>query len=526
MSITEALTRREFTHGGLAAIMSTPAHSAAAERPEQGLDAQISINASATPVRFDRKIFGQFLEHFHRGLYGGIFQPGSPLADRTGFRLDVIEALRELRIPIVRWPGGCFVSAYHWQDGVGQPRTPAFNKPWGVEDPNTFGTDEFVAWCRMIGTEPYICTNAGTGTFEEMSDWVEYCNLTQGKFGRMRARNGHPQSFDVKYWSIGNENYFPTEIGSKTIDEWGMLVRESAKVMKAVDSKLMLLAAATVDSDWTAPLLKVAGNFLDYISIHGYWDFLWERGTRPASYIEAMMRSRQPEMQIEKAIKVVAENGFGGKIKIAFDEWNLRSWHHPGFPGGGADRIDLIRDRDENDLNHVYTMADALFSAAFLNGCLRHSDEVRMACMAPVVNVRGPLYAHDAGVVRRTTFHVLRMYSDLLQPNVVAIRVASAPLTSGDKSVPQVDAVVTRSDDRRRTTTALINRHPTRAARIRLEGMAARGGRLTILDGASPDDYNDVANPARVAPRRREVRLVGGIVEVPAHALAVLESEA
>ena len=125
----------------------------------------------------DGKLFGHFIEHFHRQIYGGVFEPGSPLSDSLGLRNDVAEAMQGLGAPVVRWPGGCFVSAYHWKDGVGPAREPSFDKAWRVEEPNTFGTDEFIAWCRKIGTEPYVCTNAGTGTPEEMSDWVEYCKL-------------------------------------------------------------------------------------------------------------------------------------------------------------------------------------------------------------------------------------------------------------------------------------------------------------------------------------------------------------
>ncbi|MFZ4849249.1 MAG: hypothetical protein ACOYL7_08995 [Caldilinea sp.] len=173
---------------------------------------------------YNRMLFGQFLEHFHRQVYGGIFEPGSPLADADGFRTDVIEALRELRVPVVRWPGGCFVSAYHWLHGVGAGRQPSYDKAWRVNDPNTFGTDEFVAWCRKIGAEPYLCTNAGTGTPEEMSDWVEYCNLPEaGRWAQLRRANGHALPHTVRYWSIGNENYGDWEMGAKTAAEWGRL---------------------------------------------------------------------------------------------------------------------------------------------------------------------------------------------------------------------------------------------------------------------------------------------------------------
>ncbi len=485
----------------------------------------VETSADATP--FNRMIFGQFLEHFHRQVYGGVFEPGSPLADKNGFRTDVIDALRELRVPIVRWPGGCFASAYHWRDGVGRDREPSFDKAWGVEDPNTFGTDEFVKWCRLVGCEPYICTNAGTGTQEEMSDWVEYCNLKdKGRNARLRQKNGSEEPFNVRYWSIGNENYLGGEIGAKTVDEWAPLVRESAKMMRAVDSNLKILAAATVTGNWTPPMLKAAGRYLDYISIHYYWDALWQHGTHPSNYLKCMIAGPIPEQHIVQAVDLLNQNGFGDKIKIAFDEWNLRGWHHPGFPGGGANQIGMIQERDENDLNETYTMADAIFTASFLNGCLRQAKYVHMACMAPVVNARGPLFVHSKGVVRRTTFHVMKMYSDLLLPNVLSSRVSSDLLNVDKETVPVIDAVVTRSDDQKRLAVALINRHPQTAARLKLtlgSAMNPAGARVTILSGDSPDAYNDVARPDRVVPETRALMMSDGQIELPPHSVAIAQ---
>jgi alpha-L-arabinofuranosidase len=486
----------------------------------------LTADLGAAPIRFDRMLFGQFLEHFHRQVYGGVFEPGSPLADKRGFRTDVIAAIRDLKAPIVRWPGGCFVSAYHWIEGVGARREPSFDKAWGVEDPNTFGTDEYVAWCRAIGAEPYICTNAGTGTEEEMSNWVEYCNLpTQGRYARMRRANGHPEPHNVKFWSIGNENYLGGEIGAKTVAEWGPLVREAAKMMRAVDKNIKLLAAATTTGDWTVGLLKEAGRYLDYISIHGYWDRLWQKN-EPSGYVQCMMRTEEPAQAINEGMALLEKTGFKGRIKIAYDEWNLRGWHHPGFPGGGTSQ-DLIKQRDGNDRNEIYTMADAVFSASFLNACLRQAGDVQMACMAPVVNARGPLYVHPNGIVKRTTFHVLKMYADLLEPNVVPAKVSCDSLKSGDGAVPALDGIVTVSDDRRRISAAMVNRHPDSAARWKLDLSRAPGtgkARITILTGDSPDAYNDVSRPDRVVPEEREVALTGNSVELPPHSIAVLRA--
>jgi len=522
------MSRRQFVQGS-ATLLGSAALGAKIQALESGTVVNGSLEADfSTPLTpFNRMLFGQFLEHFHRQVYGGVFDPGSRLSDKGGFRTDVIEALRELRVPIVRWPGGCFASAYHWRDGVGRNRQPSLDKAWGVEDSNLFGTDEFVAWCRLIGAEPYICTNAGSGTSEEMSDWVEYCNVrSQGRYARMRKDNGYAEPLNVRYWSIGNENYLGGEIGAKTVEEWGPLVRESAKMMRAVDSDLKILAAATVNGDWTPPMLKAAGKYLDYISIHGYWDALWQHGTHPSDYLHCMAFTEMPEQQILKAVELLDANGFSDRIKIAFDEWNLRGWHHPGFPGGGANQIEKIKERDENDLNETYTMADAVFSASFLNACLRQAKHVHMACMAPVVNVRGPLFVHPEGIVKRTTFHVLRMYSDLLQPNVVNCRVAGEPLNIEEKSVSSLDAIATCSEDKRKLAFALVNRHPTSAAKWNLNlHSAAQMGKatLTILSGDSTDAYNDIAHPHRVVPVVRSIARGGDSYETPPHSVAVLE---
>src|SRR5690554_6344855 len=206
-------------------------------------------------------IYGHFIEHFHRQIYGGVYDPSNPLSDEDGLRQDVLEAMKKIKVPILRWPGGCFVSSYHWKYGVGPIRTPMFDKAWRVEEPNSFGTDEFINMCSKIGCQPCICTNAGTGNPEDMSDWVEYCNLeNEGPYAKMRIKNGYNTPHNVKYWSIGNENYGSWEIGAKSSKEWGCLVLEAAKMMKRVDPTIELSAAALTDLDWNVNLLKHCGE--------------------------------------------------------------------------------------------------------------------------------------------------------------------------------------------------------------------------------------------------------------------------
>jgi alpha-N-arabinofuranosidase len=486
------------------------------------LNATVDVESYRPALRYDRMIFGQFLEHFHRQVYGGVFDPGSPLADERGFRRDVVEALRELRVPVVRWPGGCFVSAYHWTHGVGPDRQPSYDKAWRVEEPNTFGTDEFVAWCRLIGAEPYICTNAGSGGIEEMSDWVEYCNLpAAGRWARLRRANGANVPHNVRYWSIGNENYGAWEMGARRVDEWGSLVAEAAKMMKRVDPTIKLFAAALPDLDWTLALLRHAGQYLDCVSIHGYWDGLWQ-DNRPSDYAACILRAGQPETAIRMTEHVIAAAGFEGRIGIAFDEWNLRGWHHPTSADWPAD----IAARDKNDLNATYTMADAIFSASFLNTCLRHSQSVRMANMAPAVNTRGPLYVHPGGIVMRPTYHVLWMYANLLAEQVADAWVTSDPFTLGKTSVPALDAVVTCDAARQHHRLALVNRHPdqTVICRVALDGRALEGPyKATLLAGDSPDACNDIEQPEQVFPESTPLTFVYGRAALPPHSLAILE---
>ena len=215
--------------------------------------------------------------------------------------------------------------------------------------------------------------------------------------------------------------------------------------------------------------------------------------------------------------------GLEKQIKIAFDEWNLRGWHHPGM--GDPKHIDF-KAREKNDDNSVYTMADALFAACFLNSCLRHCDDVEIACFSPIVNVRGALYAYPGGIVKRPTFHVFKLYSDLLEKNRLPIDVFSAPLRDGQRATKTVDAVLTCNDARDRFALALVNKDPASPASLalRLPDGVALPDRVdaTILRGASPDDYNDVGREESVAPEKVRLEIVDGRVSLPAHSLVVI----
>ena len=493
--------------------------------------ARVAVDTDAPSVPIGPLMHGGFIEHFHRQIYGGLYEPGSPLSDDRGFRRDVIEALRELKVSVVRWPGGCFASGYHWRDGVGPDRKPVSDPVWGVVDPNTFGTVEFVEWCRRVGCEPYICGNAGNGSPEEMRDWVEYCNASEGPNAELRRAHGHPNPLNVRYWSIGNENWGAHEIGAKTPEEWGPWVAKAAGLMRAADPSIHLLAAATPNRNWTMPLLKTAGDQLEFVAIHEYWLPCWQDNITP-DYVACIMKSEGPEKTVSRVVDLLGKAHCRGRVRIAFDEWNLRGWHHPGFPrkafGDPADPVtaELIQNRDKSDMDAQYTMADALFSASFMNACLRHAGDVAMTNIAPIVNTRGPLRVHPHGVVKRSTFHALSMYANALESRVGQIDVRSDALAKDRESVPVVDAVATVDESGRNWALVLVNRHPSEPATctVRMKNAALEGDRpAVVLKGGSPDDFNDAEHPDRVVPENITLTFTHGATVLPPHSLTVVK---
>jgi alpha-N-arabinofuranosidase len=484
----------------------------------------------------DARFFGYFLEHFHRQVYRGIFDPDSPLAGAHGFREDVLEAARRLRPAVLRWPGGCFASAYHWEQGVGASRVPSYDKAWRVEDPNTFGTDEFITLCRLIGAEPYLCTNAGTGTPEEMSNWLEYCNLpARTRWASMRAANGSPEPYGVQLWSIGNENYGFWEVGAREAAGWGQYVREAARLMRRVDDRVILAAPAVVDFewdqdlmvDWNLGLLRAAAEQIDLLAIHGYAVL-----ADGAGYLESVAQFGFAESRICRAEDALRLLGLQDKIRIAFDEWNPRAWNFPGFDD--RTRPDLSQ-WDRNDDNSAYTMADALLHAGFLNASLRHCRSVTLTNMSPLVNARGPIFTHERGVVLRPTYHVCELYTSLLAAEVldsyarVPTFVADVP-GRGPTELSRGDMLVTVDRASGTLAASVLNMHPAEGLDCELwvPGRAfGQTARVWTLTGESPDSFNDIGHPEDVTTSTTTVTPHGDTcrLTVPPHAVCIVRAE-
>ena len=381
--------------------------------PASMLVNRIKIDLDRRLGDIDRNIFGSFVEHVGRCVYGGIYEPDSPLADANGLRVDVLEAVRRLRIANIRYPGGNFASGYRWRDGIGPmaERPARADLAWQQLEPNTFGTDEFIAFCRTAGTEPYLVVNAGDGDMREARDWLEYCNGTNDTaLSRLRRDNGHPEPHAVRLWGIGNEVDGSWQIGAKTAAEYARVYHEFAKVMRWTDPTIKLVASAT--SDWeldiverAQALVEEAGDLIDFMSIH------WYVGNQAGDIATYMATSERVEERLCGYEGLMAGLALGRNglrtgrerqppIPIALDEWNV--WYRTFPPNGGT---------PPNLLEETFDLADALVVAMHLNAIIRHAATVRMANLAQLVNVMGPIATRPDGLVLQTIFHPFEIYS-------------------------------------------------------------------------------------------------------------------
>ena len=333
-----------------------------------------------------------------------------------------------------------------------------------------------------------------------MSSWLEYCNLKdQGIYARMRIANGNKEPYKVRYWSIGNENYGSWEIGAKTSEEWSSLATEAAKMMKHVDPQTELSAAALDDLSWNMALLKRCGPFLDWISIHGYWDPIHQTNAL-APYDTCMTYTNTIGDSVKRVRGLLTAMGLEQKIRIAFDEWNLRGWYHPNVHTirQGVKEEDYLTPRDDNDRNDSYTMADAVFSACFLNMCSRNCDIVGMAAFAPIVNTRGCIFTYKDGIVKRSTYYVFELYVNHLGDVVLDAWDEEAPCgmfrnSSGrEEEVFLLDVVVTAFSDTEGFAIAAVNKDPKESRELSVDLDAAGTVRILTVNGPDQDSYNDI----------------------------------
>jgi alpha-N-arabinofuranosidase len=404
--------RRQFLKHTAAAGVAYSANSllhpfAIAQPPANSGDvARIYIDSRRTIAPLDRNLFGSFLEHLGRAIYEGIYDPGSSLSDSSGFRKDVMEEVRQLGVPIIRYPGGNFVSGYDWLNGVGpkKDRPRVLDKAWNTIDTNQFGIDEFMAWSKMVGSKPLMGLNLGTGTAEKAAALVEYCNVDKGtKWSDLRRAHGIEQPYKAEYWCLGNEMDGPWQIGHMTATEYGMKAQDAARQMHAVDPSLKLIVCGSSGPgmptylEWDREVLEQCYEYADALSLHRYIGNTQEETGKDSSKFVAMNLSM--EQQIAETLAVCdlvrGHKRSPKKLWLSFDEWNV--WYR-------ARTAELMNGHEKEAphlLEEVYNLEDALLVGGILNTLMRNADRIKIACLAQLVNVIAPLVTNANGVLAK-----------------------------------------------------------------------------------------------------------------------------
>jgi alpha-N-arabinofuranosidase len=458
--------------------------------------ASVSIDLARPLGAISPHIYGQYLEHVQREdecIYPSLWADTSPFADAFGLRRDVMAAARELGVPVVRWPGGCFADVYHWRDGIGpQSQRPVrVNQHWGGEEPNHFGTDEFLRWCREVGSAAYINANLGTGTVEECLAWLDYCNATNRR---------------VQFWGIGNETFGEWEAGHMDAPTYARTLAQWAAAVRRADPQVQILGVGSMSANnprWDSLVLRRAGNLIDLLTIHAYG---YSTGA-PDEFLAVAFTPVYFEHRLRKMLRVVDE--FAGQrtnatpIRLALDEWNIRHY----------------RDGQLNRRS-PRTLQDAVFAAGVLNTMIRLSPRVAMANYVFLVNGNGVMLVNREQIVRTPVFHVFQQYGQWMRGDALAVDVVCPTTTVPPPQAhtpkhkppadfrlvaqPWLDVAAARQADGT-IAVSLLNRHPHAAARTALElPEGVSPARVWTLSAPDVFAANTFAQPDRVRPELRE----------------------
>jgi len=454
--------------------------------------ASIAIHSGRHRGDIDKKIFGNFIEHLGRCITGGIFDEGSPLSDKEGFRKDVMTAVKDMGVPLLRWPGGNFSSNYNWMDGIGprDKRPRRLEMAWGTVEDNRFGTHEFMDYIEQVGAEPYICMNLGTGTWTDAQQWVEYVNGTQDtEITRLRKKNGRDKPWKVKYWGLGNEMDGYWQMGHRSASDYGAFALETAKLAKLTDPQVKLIAAGSSNyrpgSDWIGwnrTVLEYLKDYADYISLHLYV------GNTANDYADFVASPIEMDQKIETVAGIIdaalatrtdhvtgALAKDGRRIYIAFDEWNV--WYRARGDSQRGRRI----------LEEHYNLEDALVVAGFLNSLVNHADVVKIANLAQLVNVIAPIFTNDKGLFLQTIYYPLQLFSRNVKGKSLALFVDGPSYkTKRFDKVPTIDA--SASLDGNDLVLNVVNRHQSEAIAVAI-GLEDRtfSGAVAVAEVNGPD---------------------------------------
>jgi len=467
----------------------------------------------------DERIYGSFIEHLGRAVYGGIYEPGHPEADEFGFRRDVIELVKELRVPIIRYPGGNMVSGYNWEDGVGplEQRPRRLELAWRTIETNEVGSNEFAEWGRRVGAQVMMAVNLGTRGIDAARNLVEYCNHPGGSFySDLRISHGWKEPHRIKTWCLGNEMDGPWQIGQKTMDEYGRIAQETAKAMRLVDDTIELVACGSSHSgmptfpQWEATTLDHTYDTVDYISLHQYFG---NRSKDSANYLASSLEmDRFIHTVISVCDYIKAKKRSKKTMYLSFDEWNV--WYHSNEADTKIEPWSIAPPQ----LEDVYNFEDALLVGTLLISFLKRSDRVKMACMAQLVNVIAPIMTENGGGAWRQT-----IYYPYMHASVYGRGVAINPVISSDKydstdftDVPFLEAAAVYDEENDRLTIFAVNRSLTDPLDLSCDVRSFEGYRIIEHIVLEHDDLKAVnlAGAELVKPHSAgNAKVSGGILE-------------
>ena len=425
---------------------------------------KIIIDKAYRVAPVDNRIFGSFIEHLGRAVYGGIYEPGHRLADEDGFRRDVLELVRELHVPVIRYPGGNFVSNFFWEDSVGplEERVPRLDLAWRTLEPNTFGLGEFAKWAKKADAEIMMAVNLGTRGTADACNLLEYCNHPSGtKYSELRKKHGAEEPYNIKLWCLGNEMDGPWQLGGKTMEEYGRISAETAKAMKLIDPGIKLVSCGSSYKDmptfpqWEAVTLGENYDYVDYLSLHQYY------GNEKNDAADYLAQSDDMEEFIHTVLSVCdyvkAKKRSKKTMYLSFDEWNV--WFH-----SKAQEEDITRNHPWRTGSHLledhYTFEDALMVGLMLLTLLNHADRVKIACLAQLVNVIAPIMTEEGGVWRQTIYYPF-LHVSLYGRGTVLKTVTDTGIheTSSHGEVTDVVNAAVYNEEREELTIFAVNRN-------------------------------------------------------------------
>ena len=466
------------------------------------LNASFTVDPSFRVGEVDPRLYGSFVEHMGRCVYTGIYEPGHPSADADGFRTDTAELVRELGVPIVRYPGGNFVSGYKWEDGIGpqSDRPTRLDLAWRSIETNQVGVQEFAKWASGVGVDTMMAVNLGTRGIDAARSLVEFCNLRGGTYWS-DLRGGDP--YGVKVWCLGNEMDGPWQIGHKTADEYARLAHETAKAMRQVDPTIELVACGSSSlamptfGSWENTVLTETYDVVDYVSMHGYYE---QHGDDRDSFLAAAAgMDRFIDAVVATADHVRAVGRHKKKINISFDEWNV--WYQSQFAG----ETNLDIGETPPLIEDVYSVTDAVVVGNLLISLLRHADRVKIGCLAQLVNVIAPIMTEPGGPAwRQASFHPMALTAKHGLGTVLRVEPAAPRYETAEHGEqPLLDAVAVQGESG--VTIFAVNRSQTEpmAVDVDLRSLTSlTTATHTALSDDDPDAINTKDQPDRVTTRR------------------------